>query len=226
MSICSSLTKLVPYYYGCIVKIKIEKHFAQHIWWIMIRMWSHIQIKCVQTLPYFTRGWAIRANWILRDPNWLNIPIYPYIWHFFLFLANNNPEKSFRVPLIGLINLILFWCYINLKHIKTDIFKFACLGPSLMSHEWIVGQYFCDFRCDHMGLHSWVIHAMLSLNNTNSNWQYWANTNTIINQPGICTGTWYMTSSLHWTHYMDHIRKYLISKGGKWKFYKVKERVY
>ena len=37
---------------------------------------------------------------ILRDPDWLTIPIYPYIWQFFLFRGQKLSRKSFRVPFL------------------------------------------------------------------------------------------------------------------------------
>ena len=35
---------------------------------------------------------------ILRDPNWLTIPIYPYFWHFFCFRPKDDLE--FRVSFL------------------------------------------------------------------------------------------------------------------------------
>ena len=37
---------------------------------------------------------------ILRDLDWLTIPIYPYIWQFFLCWGQKLSRKSFRVPFL------------------------------------------------------------------------------------------------------------------------------
>ena len=37
---------------------------------------------------------------VLSDPNWLTIPIYPYIMGYYMFLGQKLPKISFRVPFL------------------------------------------------------------------------------------------------------------------------------
>ena len=73
---------------------------------------------------------------ILRDPDWLTIPIYPYIWQFFLGGGQKLSRKSFRVPFLrqGSKSKIL-----NFK-------KFHIIVGDIYSFGTFLIQAFCQAR--------------------------------------------------------------------------------